>query len=142
MKFKILNLLTVSIVTLAVLAPGMIVFNLVWQKHIELVKTQNLSCQITKINQSSEFLAPQPTSINSLQFTVENKLSPHNFFAQIKIIVKQYKILTIFKWFVLSIPILIGFGVIAYDRYLLHRAAVFKAQVEMLERLWKQSIEQ
>ncbi|TAE56460.1 MAG: hypothetical protein EAZ87_18365 [Nostocales cyanobacterium] len=142
MKLKILNILTVSMVTLAVLAPGIIVFNLVWQRHIELVKTQNLSCQITNINQDSEFLSLQQQSINIPQSPVKNKLSPHNFYAQLKTIVKQYKILTICKWLVLSIPILIGFAVIAYDRYLIYRAAVFKAQVEMLERLWKQSIEQ
>lgn len=142
MKLKILNVLTVSMVTLAVLAPGIIVFNLVWGQHIELVKTQNLSCQVTNINQGSEPLSLQPKSINTLQSPVYKKLSPHNFFVKLKIIVQQYKIVAILQWIVLSIPILIGFGVIAYDRYLIYRAAVFKAQVEMLERLWEHSIEQ
>jgi hypothetical protein len=43
---------------------------------------------------------------------------------------------------VLATPICIGLGIIGYDRYLVYRAAVFKAQVEMLEKLWQQSIEQ
>jgi hypothetical protein len=142
MKLKILNVLTVGVVTLAVLAPGIIVFNLIWGRHIELVKTQNLSCQVTNINQGSEFLSLQPKSINTLPSPTHQKLSPHNFFVQLQILVEQYKIATILQWLVLATPICIGLGIIAYDRYLVYRAAVFKAQVEMLEKLWQQSIEQ
>ena len=127
-------MLTVGIVTIAVLSPGIIVFNLVWGQHLELVKTQNLSCQVTNINQDSQSL--------SLQSPSQPKLSPHNLFVQLHTIVEQYKILTILRWIVFSTPICIGLGIIAYDRYLIYRAAVFKAQVEMLERLWEQSIEQ
>jgi hypothetical protein len=145
MKLKVLNVLTVGVITLAVLTPGIIVFNVVWGQHLELVKTQNLSCQVTNINKDSEslsFLSLPQQSINSLQFPTNSKLSPHNFFVQLHIIVEKYKIFTILQWIVLSTPICIGLGIIAYDRYLVYRAAVFKAQVEMLERLWEQSIEQ
>jgi hypothetical protein len=142
MKLKILNVLTVGVVTLAVLSPGIIVFNLIWGRHIELVKTQNLSCQVTKINQGSDFLSLQQKSINTLQSPIQEQLAPHNFFVKVQILVEQYKIVTILQWLVLCIPIGIGLGIIAYDRYLVYRAAVFQAQVEMLERLWQQSIEQ
>lgn len=46
------------------------------------------------------------------------------------------------QWFFLLTPICVGLGIIAYDRYLVYRNAVFQEQVEMLERLWQQSIEQ
>lgn len=142
MKLKIFNVLTVGLVTLAVLAPGIIVFNLIWGRHIELVKTQNFSCQVTKINKDSDSLSLQPSSTNTLPSPVNQKLSPHNFFIQLQILAEQYKIATILQWLVLATPICIGFGIIVYDRYLVYRAAVFKAQVEMLERLWQQNIEQ
>ncbi|TAF09398.1 MAG: hypothetical protein EAZ77_05160 [Nostocales cyanobacterium] len=142
MKLKILNVLTVGLVTLVVLAPGIIVFNLIWERHLELVKTQNFSCEVTKINQGYEPLSLQPQSINTLQSLADKKLSQHSFFVQLQILAEQYKIATILQWLVLATPICIGFGIIGYDRYLVYRAAVLKAQVEMLERLWQQSIEQ
>ncbi|WP_413174476.1 hypothetical protein [Anabaena azotica] len=142
MKLKLLNVLTVSLVTLAILSPGIIVFNLIWGRHIELVKTQNLSCQVTKIKKDYSPLSLQPESINTPQFPANKKLSQHNFFVQLQILAEQYKIATILQWLVLCTPIGIGFGILGYDRYLVYRAAVLKAQVEMLERLWQQSIEQ
>jgi hypothetical protein len=142
MKLKLLNVLTASLVTLAILYPGIIVFNLIWGRHIELVKTQNLSCQVTKIKKGYNPLSLQPESINTPQFPANRKLSRHNFFVQLQILAEQYKIATILQWLVLCTPIGIGFGILGYDRYLVYRAAVLKAQVEMLERLWQQSIEQ
>ncbi|WP_016949637.1 hypothetical protein [Anabaena sp. PCC 7108] len=142
MKLKVLNILTVCLVTLAVLSPGFLVFNLIWGRHIELVKTQNLSCQFTNINKVSEHLPLQTESINTPQSPANKKLSKYNFFVQLQILVEQYKIATILQWLVLGTPIGIGVGILVYDRYLVYRAAVFKAQIEMLERLWQQSIEQ
>jgi hypothetical protein len=142
MKLKILNVLTVSLVTLAVLSPGIIVFNLIWGRHIELVKTQNLSCQVTKMNKGSEPFFSQPESINTLQSPAKKKLPQHNFFEQLQILVTKYKIATILQWLVLGTPVGIGLGILVYDRYLVYRTAVLKAQIEMLERLWQQSIEQ
>jgi prepilin-type N-terminal cleavage/methylation domain-containing protein len=40
------------------------------------------------------------------------------------------------------IGILAGIGIIAYDRYLVYRAAVLKEHIAILERMWQQSIEQ
>ncbi|ADI65048.1 hypothetical protein [Trichormus azollae] len=142
MKLKLLDVLTASLVTLAILYPGIIVFNLICGRHIELVNTQNLSCQVTKIKKGYNPLSLQLESINTPQFPANRKLSRHNFFVQLQILAEQYKIATILQWLVLFTPIGIGFGILGYDRYLVYRAAVLKAQVEMLERLWQQSIEQ
>ncbi|MBK1986796.1 hypothetical protein A0J48_004430 [Sphaerospermopsis aphanizomenoides BCCUSP55] len=142
MKLKILKVLTVSLVTLAVLSPGIIVFNLIWGRHIELVKTQNLSCQFSNINKGYDPLSLQPKSINKPESPTNIKLSQPNFFMQLQILAEQYKLATIWQWLVLGTPICIGFGILGYDRYVVYRAAVLKAQIEMLERLWQQSIEQ
>jgi hypothetical protein len=131
MRSKLLNVLTVGLVTLAMISPGLAVFGMVWGKHIELVKIQNLSCGINKIALDSH-----PANFSS------KKLPDHSFLQQLQIVSEEYKITTILQWFVLGTPICIGLGVIAYDRYLVYRAAVLKRQIQMLERLWQQSIEQ
>lgn len=50
--------------------------------------------------------------------------------------------MNILQWIFLITPICIGVLIIAYDRYLVYRSAVLKAQIAMLERMWQESIEQ
>jgi hypothetical protein len=115
MKVKLLNVLTVCVVTLTVLSPTLVVCGVIWGRHTELVKTQNLPCEVNKINSQSDI-----TSLRQMQ-------SGSN----------------ILQWLLVLTPICLGLGIIGYERYLVYRAAVFQAQVEMLERLWQQhSIEQ
>jgi hypothetical protein len=142
MKVKLLNVLTVSLVTLALISPGIVVFFIVWGQHIEFVKTQNLSCELSKINMASPQSVPQAKIINTQPSLVKVKLSDNNFLHQLKIAAKKYKLVTILQWLFLVTPICIGVGIIAYDRYLVYRAAVLKEHIAMLERMWQQSIEQ
>ncbi|MBE9004569.1 hypothetical protein IQ259_05855 [Fortiea sp. LEGE XX443] len=134
MKVKLLNVLTVCLVTLIVISPGIVVLKVVWQKHIELVKTQNLNCELNKISKANQALYPSVTAgANNCDRPVVNKALMTDF---------AYKLAIILQWFILLTPVGIGLGILVYDRYLVHRAAVFQEQVEMLEKLWQQSIEQ
>jgi hypothetical protein len=142
MKAKLLNVLTVCLITLMVVSPALVVLKIVWEKHIELVKTQNLTCELPNIGKVNQALYP-PAAIS--------KASPHQSSVNFsdRHAVNQplnvdfvYKLALILQWFILLIPICIGLGILVYDRYLAYRAAVFREQVEMLERLWQQSIEQ
>ena len=142
MKVKLLKVLTVSLVTLALISPGVAVFTIVWGQHREFVKTQNLSCELPKINIAYPQLVPQTKIINTQPFLVKVKSSDNNFLHQLKIAAKKYKLVTILQWLFLVIPICIGVGIIAYDRYLVYRAAVLKEHIAMLEKMWQQSIEQ
>ena len=142
MKVKLLIMLTVSLVTLALISPGIIVFTIVWGQHREFVKTQNLSCELSKINIASSQLVPQTKIINTQLSLVKVKLSDNSFLHQLKVTAKKYKLATILQWIFLVTPICIGIGIIAYDRYLVYRAAVLKEHIAMLERMWEQSIEQ
>ncbi|MEA5621013.1 hypothetical protein VB711_24720 [Cronbergia sp. UHCC 0137] len=142
MKSKLLNVLIVCVVMLAVLSPGILVFNLIWGRHIELVKTQNLSCEINKINKGIHDSYPQVDGANTSKYQATIKASNATVTEQIKSIVQEYKLATILQWLVLGTPIVVGLGIIAYDRYLVYRSAVLREQMEMLERLWQQSIEQ
>ncbi|MBD2502357.1 hypothetical protein [Anabaena azotica] len=139
MKVKLLNVLTVSLLTLAVLSPGLLVFSVAWVRHIEFVKTQKLSFEVNKINPANTTLST--TTQNLDQTLVSNQISDQNIVNQV-LSAEQYKIAVILQWFILLTPVFIGLGIIVYDRYLIYRAAVLQAQIEMLERLWQQSIEQ
>jgi hypothetical protein len=142
MKVKLLKVLTVSLVTLALISPGVAVFTIVWGQHREFVKTQNLSCELPKITIASPQLVPQTKIINTQPSLVKVKLSDNNFLHQLKLAAKKYNLVTILQWLFLVTPICIGVGIIAYDRYLVYRAAVLKEHIAILERMWQQSIEQ
>lgn len=141
MKVIPLNFLTVCLVTLAVLSPGVAVFSVVWIKHIEFVKTQKLTDEVNNISQVNtissttttlQSLSPRPVSTQFSDQTVVNQLLSAEY----------YRFAAILQWFILLTPIFIGLGIIVYDRYLVYRSAVLKEQIEMLEKLWRQSIEQ
>lgn len=141
MKVKLLNVLTVCLVTLVVLSPGLVVFSIVWGRHIEFVKMQNLACEINKNSTgNSALIAPEVAKTLS-QYQTKNEISDRNLVNRLLIAAEQYRLASILQWFVLITPIFVGLGIIVYDRYLVYRAAILKEQVEMLERLWQQSIE-
>ncbi|MBD2446956.1 hypothetical protein H6G76_07215 [Nostoc sp. FACHB-152] len=141
MKVKLLNVLTVCLVTLIVISPAMVVLKVVWEKHGELVKAQNSTCEVNKIDEVNQALdpaaaithySPHQASVNYCDRNVVNEPLTTDF---------VYKAAIILQWFILLTPVCIGLGILVYDRYLAYRAAVFQEQVEMLERLWQQSIE-
>ncbi|BAY90090.1 MULTISPECIES: hypothetical protein [unclassified Tolypothrix] len=142
MKVKLLNVLTVCVVFLAVLSPALLVFSMVWGKHLELVKAQNLTCEVNNNMRADSFLVTQSGGVSSSQSQPSINLSKQNLQSHNLTVVEQYQLATIMQWFFLLTPICVGLGIIAYDRYLVYRNAVFQEQVEMLERLWQQSIEQ
>jgi hypothetical protein len=139
MKSKVLNVLTVCVVTLAVVSPGLVVFGIIWEQHLDLVKSQKLACEVNKTN-TAMAVTPQTESTPYPQTSIQS--SDHNVVTQMLTVAEQYKFGTILQWFFLLIPICVGLAIIFYDRYLVYRSAVLKEQVEMLERLWQQSIEQ
>jgi hypothetical protein len=141
MKVKLLNVLTVCLVTLAVLSPGLVVFSLVWIRHTEFVKTQKLEFAANKINPTNTTLFTTTTNQNLEAPHVSTQVSDQNIVNQL-LTAEQYQLAVLLQWFILLTPVFIGLGIIVYDRYLIYRAAVLKEQIEMLEKLWQQSIEQ
>jgi len=135
MKAKFLNFLTVCVVTLAVLSPELVVFGIIWERHIELLESQNKTCEVSKTD-----VATQTKNIPLPQTKIQT--SEPNLVNKMLTVTEQYKLGTILQWFFVLTPICVGLAIIFYDRYLVYRAAVLKEQVEMLERLWQQSIEQ
>ncbi|WP_414566554.1 MULTISPECIES: hypothetical protein [unclassified Anabaena] len=141
MKLKLLNVLTVCLITLVVFSPGLVVFSIVWGRHVEFVRMQSLACNLNKkTTGDTDFVSPT-TGKDLSQCQTNITISDRNVVNPISAAAEQYKLVTILQWFVLITPIFVGLGIIVYDRYLVYRAAILKEQVEMLERLWQQSIE-
>lgn len=138
MKFKLVQFLTVCLVTVLVLSPELVVFSMVWERHMELVQTKSLACQL---NQSHTSEIGLTSTQDKSEQDRSNVHFATNFVKQSLAKTEQYKIVKILRWFFLLFPIFLGTLVFLYDRYLIYRAAVFQQQVEMLERLW-QGIEQ
>ncbi|WP_414528039.1 hypothetical protein [Nodularia chucula] len=141
MKVKLLNVLAVCLVTLVVLSPGLLVFSIVWGRHLEFVKMQHLACEINKVPTGNSALITQATGTGLSQQQTNKEISDPNLVNRLLIAAEQYRLASILQWFVLITPIFVGLGIIVYDRYLVYRAAILKEKVEMLERLWQQSIE-
>ncbi|MBW4641739.1 MAG: hypothetical protein KME23_01720 [Goleter apudmare HA4340-LM2] len=142
MRVKLVNVLTVCVVTLAVLSPALLVFSVVWGKHIELVETQSSACEINKDCVRKNTSSSRSKIINHSQYQASIQNSTHTLEHQRLTVAEQYQLAIILQWVFFLIPIFFGVGIIIYDRYLVYRAAVFKEQVAMLEKLWQQSIEQ
>lgn len=133
MKYKLIKLLTVCLVTGAVLSPELLVFGLVWKQHQKLVQTQN-ACSLS----STEIVQGKQEDTSYL-----NKASIREFDIHVdRLLPQQYQVFNILRWVLLLFPIFVGISIFLYDRYLVYRAAVFQQHVEMLEKLWQQSIEQ
>jgi hypothetical protein len=142
MKVKVLNIITVCLVTLIVISPALVVLRVVWARHIELVKAQNLTCEVHTISKVNQSVNPAEVITNSSPHQTSANYCDRSIVNQPLTVDSVYKLAIILQWFILLTPICIGLGILLYDRYLAHRAAVFQEQVEMLERLWQQSIEQ
>ena len=65
MKAKVLNVLTVCVITLTMLSPGLVVFGIIWERHLDLVKSQNLAYEVNKITKDAPTLTPQTEVIHS-----------------------------------------------------------------------------
>ncbi len=131
MNFKLVNLFAVCLITLAVIFPSLTVFGVVWEKHLEFVETHHTI--------HSEFPASF-LQTNSPQNNDFPKLYSHSNETNLNSL-NRYPIHHLWRWIFLFIPFSIGVAIFFYDRYLVYRANIFQQQVEMLEKLWQQSLE-
>ena len=142
MKLKLVNVLTVGLVTLAVLSPELVVLGVVLERHVEFAQIQHLDCNVNQNNQGRLTFHPKQKGTRLEQATTSKKIFDVNLIEQFLTSPEGYKVVKIWQRILLLIPIILGTLAFFYDRYLMYRAAVFREKVEMLERLWQQSIEQ
>ncbi|MEO1378356.1 MAG: hypothetical protein AAFW70_29620 [Cyanobacteria bacterium J06635_10] len=138
MNSKLVNVFAVCLITLAVLFPSLIMFGVVWEKHIKFVENQqHISTPRENMNTECSALMLQ---INSPIKGDCSKLDLNSSETNIKIS-DPYQIHHLWRWFFLFIPFCPILVIYLYDRYLVYRAHLFQKQVEMLEKLWQQSLE-
>jgi hypothetical protein len=140
MKAKIFNFITVFFVTLGVIAPALLVFGLILERHMELVNTQHLVYEVKKSSEGEIAFAPKQEATDSYKQTELLKSFNGQFVGQLLIPAQPETIVNSLVGFIFFVPIGFCLGMSLSDRYRVYRAAVFKERVEMLERLWQQSI--
>ena len=139
MNLKLVNVFAVGLITFAVIFPSLTLFSWTWEKHVEFVETQqNISTYNQTTDSECSAYLLQTNSLTEPDFSDfyfnsnETKLNLSN----------NYQTRHLWRWFFLFIPFCIGTAIYFYDRYLVYRAQIFQQQVEMLEKLWQQSLEQ
>lgn len=138
MNSKLVNVCVVCLITLALIFPSLTVFGVVWEKHLEFVKTQqNISTYTQTIdNECSASLLQTDSLINNGY----SKLHLNSNKKKLNLSDK-YQTRNLWRWIFLFVPFCIGTAIYFYDRHLVYRANLFQQQVEMLEKLWQQSLE-
>jgi ABC-type phosphate transport system permease subunit len=121
MKIKLQKVFIVCLVTLAVFSPGLMVFSIIWQRHLEFIKTQS-------ITQNLNF-------DNYQHYNASDDSSPG-----IIDLFQQPNIVIFFQWLLFGVPISMGIMLFLYERYLIRRATTHQQNVDMLERLYQQDI--
>ncbi|AFZ02841.1 hypothetical protein [Calothrix sp. PCC 6303] len=121
MKIKLQKIFIVCLVVIAVFSPGLMVFNIIWQRHLELIQSQ-ITTQHLNLSSYQNYHAPDDSSTSIIDLFQQ----PH---------------LAIFiQWLFVGVPVSIGVILFLYDRYLIHRATTHQQNVDMLERLYQQNI--
>ena len=139
MNLKLVNIFAVSLITFAIVFPSLTVFGWVWEKHVEFVKTQQNVAIYKQITDSecSAYLLQTNSLINQDLSNLYLNSNETNLSLS-----ENYQTHNLWRWFFLFIPFCIGTIIYFYDRYLVYRANIFQQQVEMLEKIWQQSLEQ
>ncbi len=141
MKTKLIHLLTVSLVTLVVLSPEILVFGVIWQNHLELEKTN--------------FLIPSDNAYqaSNLQYNyVNNTWLNQNNVEKLPVLNREkhkyldlldtFKTIFLLELLLFCLPIGLGLIFFVYERYLMHRNISYQKQIELLEQIWQYNIEQ
>jgi hypothetical protein len=127
----------VCLITLAVISPGLAVFNLVWEQRQELLAIKNTEIYKNSTNEcSNEKQFQEMYHDNSMR-----GLSNDTFMEEIVSKTQLPLIGNIIQWLFLFLPICIGITIMLYDRYLIYRASIFRQKVEILEKLWQKNID-
>lgn len=136
MKFKVFKVLTVCLVTLGVLAPALATFGIILKQNISTpdvlplvyeLKNSSQGYNNSTLTQETIWSQKETESLESCTASLPRQLLPTAQEDPLK-----------FIFFIL--PLGICLGIFLYDRYYVYRTTVLKEQVEMLERLWQQSV--
>ncbi|PAX52486.1 hypothetical protein [Brunnivagina elsteri] len=141
MKTKLIQLLTVSLVTLVILSPEILVFGLIWQNHLELEKT-NFSIQSDNSGQTSNLQNNYVNNNDLNQQHVENLPILNSEKQESLDLLDTFKIILLIELLLFSLPVGLGLIFFLYDKYLMHRYTNYQKQIELLEEIWQYSIEE
>jgi hypothetical protein len=147
MKLKVFNLLALCFVTSGSLTPSQAAFghsverqiNVEQAQHLISVKEEhNLLRDIEKSGERASESAQQQ-AVKEVKATEKLKSSTVNDVPQLLSPAQQKSIANIALWIGYLVPCGACLGIFLYDKYCAYRSALLKEQIDMLERLWKQT---
>ncbi|BAZ40036.1 hypothetical protein NIES4101_59970 [Calothrix sp. NIES-4101] len=135
MNAKLINILTVSLVTFAVLSPEILVFGFIWQNHLQLEQSNSLISSGNSLhNNYVNNILLNTTDVEKIPIsTGEN----HEFIDWLD----TFKIILILELLLFSLPMGLVLIFFLYDRYLIHRNISYQQRVELLEKIWHYDID-
>lgn len=136
LRFKLLKVLTVCLVTLGVLAPAILTFGLIFEEHINIQEARNFVYELSNNSKGDRHYTPNRKTTKSHKET--ESLNSCSALTEQLLPAEQSDLLK-FIFFVL--PSGVCLAIFLYDRYCVYRTALLKEQIEMLERLWQQSMQ-
>jgi ABC-type phosphate transport system permease subunit len=112
MKIQLQKFFIVCLIILTILSPGLFVFSIIWQQHLEL----DQSLRIDHFNSSDN------SSISIID------------------LFQQPNIILFIQWLLFAMPISLGIILFLQGKYTNHRVNSHQQNIEMLERLYQQSL--
>ena len=150
MKFKLFNLLAVCLATSGGLALSQAAFGHSVERHLNVEQVQHLVCvkegqhllcdieKSGKHDTESAYQGP----VKEVKAPLDLKSSTVNVVSQGLSPAQQKSIANILLGIGYVIPCSTCLGMFLYDKYCAYRSAVLKEQLEILERVWKQTAQQ
>ena len=143
MKFKFFNLLLICLATSGGLAPSQATFAQSVERQINVEQPQHLvrvkEGQHLLYDRNRESQSVNQATVKEVKAVVDPKPSSANVVPQVLSPAQQKSIANIALWIGYLLPCGACLGIFLYDKYSAYRSAILKEQIEMLERLWKQT---
>lgn len=141
MKLKIVKIIIVCLVTLGVMTPALITFGLIFEQHSQLQGLHHLVYEFTNSN-GGEHHNPLNHETELQKDMGRLSCSAVNVASQLLTPAQQKTTANLLLIFIFMIfPGSLTLGILLHDRYCIYRNVIFKQKVQMLERLWQQSIQ-
>ncbi|MEA5570086.1 hypothetical protein [Calothrix sp. UHCC 0171] len=135
MNAKLINILTVSLVTFAVLVPEILVFGFIWQNHLQFEQNNSLISSGDSLhNNYVNNILLNTTDVEKIPISNGEN---HGFIDWLD----TFKIILLLELLLFSLPMGLVLIFFLYDRYLIHRNISYQQRVELLEKIWHYDID-
>ncbi|NJL63233.1 MAG: hypothetical protein HC903_17155 [Methylacidiphilales bacterium] len=139
MKTRLIKFVTVSLVTLVILSPEILVLGVVWQNHLGLEQINEKTNFLISSDNAYQASNPQYDYLNNTWINQNNVESEKHEYLDL---LDTFKIIFLLELLLFCLPIGLGLIFFLYERYRMHHHISYQKQIELLEKVWQYNIEQ